>query len=232
MIRIIPVILALVALTAMGSSALAQEPAKYNFASVQGEQNIKILPSGEGTGNMYFYNIDGNRITHVTLEVTQSPPGWQVEIQPPLTEMQVEVSGEVVTITENLFIEPSEAQSQEIRSVPEGMVCIPVAGRGYALGKEARIIVRPPISEKIGTTGELTVSATAQWLGQGGAVAFNQKRDFNFTVEIVPETSEYQEKVLGKVGGDFGKWLPVIIGAAVVVLGAIIMLLYIRRRRG
>jgi hypothetical protein len=229
--RIIPFILALVALMATGFAALAQEPAKYNFASVQGEKNIRVLPGGEGAGSMYFYNIDGNRITHITLEVTQSPPGWQVEIQPPLAEIQVEITGQVVTVTENLYVEPSKVQSQEIKKVSEGMVCIPVAGRGFALGKEARIIARPPPSEKIGTKGELTVSAIAQWLGQGGAIAFNQKRDFNFTVEIVPEEVEYQEKILGNSNGFLDKWIPVIIGVAVVAIGATVILLYRRRRR-
>ncbi len=226
--RILAVVLALTMLMAMASSALAEESARYNFASVQGSQNIQILPGSDGTGNMYFYNIEGNRITHVTLEVSHAPAGWQVEIQPPLGDTQVEVNGQVVTVTENLYVEPSEASSEVIEDVPEGMVCIPVSQRGYALAKEARIIVQVPAAEEIGTEGEIIVSATARWLGQGGAVAFSQSRSFNFTVEIVAEATEYHETILD---GGAAKWLPWVAGAIAVVLLALVTLLYTRRKR-
>jgi hypothetical protein len=225
--RILAAVMALTALMTMASSAFAEEPAKYNFASVQGSENIQLLPGGDCTGNMYFYKIEGNRITHVTLEVSQVPDGWHVEIQPPLGETQVEVNGQVVTVTENLYVEPSEASSEVIKDVPEGMVCIPVAERGYALAKEARIIIRVPDYEEIGTQEEIIVSATARWLGQGGAVAFSQSRDFDFTVEVVSE-EEYHETILG---GGANRWIPWVAGGGAIVLLALVTLLYIRRRR-
>jgi hypothetical protein len=228
--RVIAAVLALMTLMTIASSAFAEEPAKYNFASVQGSENIQLLPGGDGTGNMYFYNIEGNRITHVTLEVSQVPDGWQVEIQPPLGETQVEVNGEVVNVTENLYVEPSEASSEVIEDIPEGMVCIPVAQRGYALAKEARIIIRVPAVEEIGTQEEIIVTATARWLGQGGAVAFSQSRDFDFTVEVVSE-EEYHETILGK-GGGFNKWLPWVAGGAAIVLLTLVTLLYIKKKHG
>jgi hypothetical protein len=228
--RILAAVLALTAFLAMASSALAEEPARYNFASVQGSENIQILPGGDGTGNMYFYNVDGNRITHVTLEVSQAPANWQVEIQPPLDETQVEVNGQPITVTENLYVEPSEASSVVIKDVPEGMVCIPVSQRGYALAKAAEIIVRVPDSEEIGTQEEIVVTATARWLGQSGAVAFSQSREFNFTVDVVAKVTEYQEKILDNRSWT-GRWLPwIAVIAAIVVLG-LVTLLYMRRRR-
>jgi len=228
--RLFAAVLVFTALMAMVSSALAEEPAKYNFASVQGAKEIGINPGGEGVGNMYFYNIDGNRITHVTLEVTQAPAEWQVEIQPPLTETQVEVNGQVVSVTENIYVEPSEASSEEFNNVPEDMVCIPVSQRGYALAKETQINVRVPDSEAIGTIGEVIVSATAQWLGQGGAATFSQNRDFTFTVEVVAEAAEFQETILDKNSMAATKWLPWIAGAVFAVLLALVTL-HLRKRR-
>jgi hypothetical protein len=232
--RIIPVILALVMLMTLSSAALAQEQAKYNFASAQGSKEIKVIPNGESPGTIYFYNIDGNQITHVVLEVSQAPANWQVEIQPPLGETQVEIGGKIVTVNENLYIEPSQVLSQKVEDTPAGTVCIAVPQRGYALAKEAKIIVRVPASEKIGTKGEIIVSATAQWLGQTGAVAIKQNRDFTFSVEVIAETAGTQEKILEKhdIGSFIAKWLPVIIGAAIVILGALLIPWYIRRRRG
>jgi hypothetical protein len=150
-----------------------------------------------------------------------------VEIQPPLGETQVEVDGQVVTVTENLYVEPSEASDEVIKDVPEGMVCIPVATRGYVLAKEVKIIVRVPDSEEIGTQEEITVAATASWLGQGGAAAITQARDFTYTVKVVSEVTEHQEKILD--GGN--KWLPWVAGAAAIVIIALVTLLYVRRRR-
>jgi hypothetical protein len=226
--RIIPLVLASIMMLVLSSAALAEEPAKYNFASVQGAKEIGILPGGEGAGNVYFYNIDGNRITHVTLDISQAPAGWQVELQPPLGETQVEINGQTVTVDENLYVEPSEVQSQEIKDVPEGMVCIPVS-KGYALAKEANIIIRVPAAEEIGTEGQITISATARWLGQSGAAAVSQSRDFSFTVEVVSEQT-YEEKILDNSGGA-GKWIPWTAGAAAVVLLALATLLYMRRKR-
>ena len=225
--RIIPAILALAVLTAAASPAMAEEAAKYNFASSQGAKNIQVIPGGEGAGVVYFYNIDGNRITHVTLEIAQSPPDWQVEIQPPPGETQVEVNGQMITVTENLYIEPSEALTEEAEP-PDGMICIPVATRGYALAKEARINVKVPAGEEIGTKEEIVIAATATWLGQGGAVALNQARDFTYTVEVVSDLP-FEEKIIR--GGGIGKWWPAIAGAAAIIAGMTVFLL-IRRRRG
>lgn len=225
-------ILVVALLLALSLPVRADEPAKYNFASAQSSQDIRVTPNGEGQSSIYFYNIDGNRITHIVLEVSRAPAGWQVTIEPPLVETQVEIGGKIVTVNETLYIEPSQALSEKVENLPAGTVCIAVPPRGFALAKEAQIFVRVPASEKIGTKGEIVISATAQWLGQSGAVAIRQNRDFNFSVEVVAEASAVKEKVLGPArSGISGKWLPWIIGAAVVLLGVILVPLYIRRRR-
>ena len=74
--------MAVVLLMVLPTQASAQEPAKYNFASAQGNKHITATPGGEGIGMIYFYNIDGNRSTHITLQVSQAPDNWQVELQP------------------------------------------------------------------------------------------------------------------------------------------------------
>jgi hypothetical protein len=71
------------------------------------------------------------------------------------------------------------------------------------------------------------MAATASWLGQGGAAAVTQARDFTYTVEVVAEVMEHQEKILG--GGN--KWLPWVAGAAAIVIIGLVTLLYMRRRR-
>ena len=185
-------------LLAAPSLVLAQEEAKYNFASAQGAKEIKVVPGGEGWGVIYFYNIDGNRITHITLDVSQVPDSWDVEIQPPQHEIEVEITGRIVAVTENLHVEPSEVLAEEAEDVPEGMVCITIPTRGYALANPVYIVVRVPDGEEIGTRGDILISAEAAWLGQSGAAAIKQARDFDFSVEVVSESTEFTETIVGE----------------------------------
>ena len=234
MIKIAGIILTAALLIALPSVALAQEPAKYNFASAQGSKDLKIISGGEGVGIIYFYNIDGNRITHVTLEVSQAPGDWQVEIQPPLGEIQVEVGGTYVAVTENLHVEPSELLLEEPERAPPGKVIIVVPNRGYAFAREADIIIQVPESAEIGTRADITVSAVAEWLGQTGAAAIKQARDFSFSVEVVAEATGGEEKIIEENGGFSSiimKWLPTIIAIVIVVLAAVLIPLWVKKRR-
>ena len=233
--RVTLMFLAIGLFLALPSLVLAQEPAKYNFASAQGSKQIKVVPGGEGKGVIYFYNIDGNRITHITLNVSQAPGNWQVEIQPPLHEIEVEIGGKTVTVSENLHVEPSEVLATEPEDVPEGMVCITVPGRGYALAKPAYIVVRVPKSEEIGAEGDILISAEAEWLGQSGAAAIKQARDFEFSVEVVSEAGDSSETIVDRGDNNSSfpimKWLPAIVAGVIVILGAILIPRLVARKR-
>ena len=232
--RLAVILLAIAVFLGLPLTVLAKEDAKYNFASAQGSEQIQVVPGGEGQGVIYFYNIDGNRITHVSLDVSQAPDSWGVEIQPPQHEIEVEIGGTIITVTENLHVEPSEVLSEEAEDVPEGMVCIPVSGRGYALAKPAHIIVRVPGSEEIGTSGQILISAEAEWLGQTGAAAIKQSRDFEFSITVVSEAADSTETILGNgdnSGFSMMGWLPAIIAGVVVILGAVLIPRRVARRR-
>jgi hypothetical protein len=231
-----------------------EEAAKYNFASAQGDKELKIPPGEEGQGYIYFYNVDGNRITHITLEVSQAPAGWQVTVEPPLSETRVLVSGMPVTVTENLYVEPSELLSEEPQSIPEDMVSIKVPGRGYALGKLVQVVVKVPESASLGSTGVITIAGEAAWLGQSGSAAVKQARDFEFNVTVASGSTEYTERILKpgeeieepvktapaeatpssegqSQGSSLMKWLPAIIAAILVIAGALVIPRLIARRR-
>ena len=234
-----------------------EEPAKYNFASAQGAKDLQIPAGEEGRGYIYFYNIDGNRITHITLEVSQAPAGWEVSIEPPTSETQVLVSGIQTTVTENLYVEPTELLPEEPQDVPEGMVSIKVPGRGYALGKAAQINITVPEETPLGSTGEITIAAEAAWLGQTGAAAIKQTRDFDFTVMVVSTETGYSETIIVETeepgitdspiattttlsdedrnasGNTFMDWLPVLIAVLIVgIFGGILIFRRVARRRG
>lgn len=242
------ILAALLLLALLPLPVRADDAAKYNFASAQGDKELKIQPGQQGEGAIYFYNIDGNRITHITLKVSQAPADWQVSVAPPLAKTEVSVSGMPVTVEENLYVEPSAVLLDEPQTVPEGMVSIKIPGRGYALGKLARILIKVPGSAALGTTGAITIAGEAGWLGQSGTAAIKQARDFNFNVTVFSGQTEFSETIIGKktetapgqtpektastagTGQSSNKtWIWIVAGCAVVIIALLVIVL---RRRG
>jgi len=168
-----------------------EEPSKYNLASVHGGSSIVAIPSGETEGVVYFYNVDGNQTTHITLEVGIIPYGWEVEINPPLRDMEVSFGGNIVTVAENLHVEPTELLHQPIENVPDGMGCITLPNKlgddipGYTLAKMATIIIRVTKSEQAVTMANVRITAMGSWLGQTGSVDIIQTRDFVFQCRVL-----------------------------------------------
>ena len=199
-----------------------QEPAIYNMASYQPDTKMRISPGGQGNGPVYFYNIDGNRTTHIALEASQAPEGWEVKFQPSLIEAQVEEGGSTITVTQNLQVEPSIALLQQAAEVPDGMICVNVGKRGYVVANVAEVMVHVPKSAEVGTNEKIVVSATARWLGQTGAVVMTQGRDFEFSVEVVPS---------GSTGSSVWKWILGFMGAAAVIVAAVFLVVRSRRKR-
>ncbi len=75
-----------------------EEPSRHSFATDRGPVSLQVTPGGEARGEIYFYNVDGNRTTYITLEVAPEPAvpaGWEVEIDPPKHEIQVSFGGDL-----------------------------------------------------------------------------------------------------------------------------------------
>lgn len=171
------------------SVVFAQEAAKYNFATMQVNKNLDIVAGESGTGKIYLYNIDGNRITHISLQIIDAP-NWDIKIQPELKEVAYQVGGTTVSVSENLFVEPANATETIPEIKKEGYEYILVPGRGYAPAKLAQIIINVPAHEEIGKTANVTVNTIAEWLGQTGTAAIKQTRDFTFGVRVQSESME------------------------------------------
>ena len=237
----LPILIFALLLASPAVGVAQEEPAKYNFASAEGNTSLQIIPGEQAQGHIYFYNIDGNRITHITLEVAPDPAvpaGWEVEIDPPKHEIQVSFGGDAITITENLHAEPTQLHSEEIKDVPEGMVSLALPNRGatpdepgYALAKVVTITITVPESEEVGVQADIRIHGVAEWLGQTGAAAIGQTRDFDFTVRTVYEVTG--EEIIGGGGFHFdvGRWLPIILAVAIVALAAVMLPRYMRRKR-
>jgi len=173
-----------------------EEDAKYNFGSAQGAKELTISPGGEATTKLFFYNIYGNRITHIILEVGEAPANWDITIEPALHETSVVVSGIPTTVEENLFVEPGTDVAESIPDdVPEGIEYIssPV---GFVGAKPVLITIKVPEDAKLGTVAKISIDGVASWLGQTGTAAITQGRSFEYTVTVA--SSEFSEIILEK----------------------------------
>lgn len=169
----------------------AEEAAKYNFGSMQADKELNMAPGETAITKLYFYNIYGNRITHVSLSVGEAPENWGISFEPLLHETMVSISGVPTTIEENLYVEPSEAVEEIPATVPEGIEYIssPV---GYIGAKPVKVKIKVPANEKFGKY-KVTINALAEWLGQAGSVAFKQSRSFDYTVTVA--SKEFTEEI-------------------------------------
>lgn len=172
---------------------LAEEQPKYNFGSMQPVKEIQVSPGDEAEVKLYFYNVYGNRITHISLEVSNAPEDWEIEFEPELHDTTVNVSGIIVNVTENLYVEPDNATEEIPENITEGIEYISSAV-GYIPAKPVLIKIKIPDDEELGREFNVTISASASWLGQTGSVAIQQGRDFDFVVKTVAE--EFEETIL------------------------------------
>ena len=165
--------------------AQAQEDAKYNFGSAQSDKELSASPGQEIITKLYFYNIYGNRITHIKLEIGEFPENWIISITPESHDAEVDVSGILTTVNENLYIEISEAVDEIPENVPEGIEYIS-SSVGYIGANPVEIKIKIPENENYGSYN-LRIDASAFWLGQQGTAEIQQSRSFDYKINLVSE---------------------------------------------
>ena len=173
-------------------SILAQEDAKYNFGSAQADKELNLNPGEEITTKLYFYNVFGNRATHIKLEVIESPENWQIELNPSVRNVSYDVAGTITIVEENLYIEVSKAVDEIPSVIPGGIEYI-TSSVGYIGANPVEIKIKVPSGEAYGTY-DLRIDASAFWLGQEGTAEIQQSRDFNYKVNVV--STRFYEKPL------------------------------------
>jgi hypothetical protein len=176
--------------------AVAEDAPKYNFATTQANPTIIIQP-GETlrVPAIYFFNIYGNRITHVSLSLTDFPKGWNVKLEPEMHEVQVNISGTIVTANENLYVSPSQPVKEVPAVVPEGMTYLTFGGvEGNVPAEVAYLNITSPADTPLGSTYSISVKAVGSWYGQAATLAFSQERSFDFKVQT--EAHKFTEEIV------------------------------------
>lgn len=173
---------------------LAQEDAKYNFGSAQQASALTVSPGSIVSTKLYFYNIFGNRITHIKLSAENLPEVWTVAFDPPLHTVTVNISGVLTTIEENLnVVPPSDVFETKPETAPEGIEFI-TSPIGYVGAKPVVVTFSVPETERLGSSHNITIIGVAEWLGQTGAAAISQSRGFDYTITITGE--QFTEEIV------------------------------------
>lgn len=179
------------------SFAAAQESAKYNLGSAQGAEDLTVSSGNDVVAKIYFYNVFGNRTTHIALSVATAPGDWGIEILPELTTETYDVAGVLTDVNENLAVEADEIVDEVPAEGREGFTFIPAPNvGGFIPAKEVWVTISVPVDEEIGKTFSVKIDAEATWLGQLGTVAFKQGRTFEYNITIIAEEF-YERKVNG-----------------------------------
>ncbi len=212
--------------------AIAEEAPKYNFATTQANPTITIQPGDTiSVPAIYFFNIYGNRITHVSLSLTSFPKGWDVKLEPELHQVQVNVSGTIVTATENLYVAPSQPVKEVPAAVPEDMTYLTLGGvDGNVPAKVAYLNITVPADTPLGGTYTISVNAVGSWFGQAGTLAFSQERSFDFKVQTITRNfteEEVQSTPEVKKGSDSLIYIAIVL----IVLAIVGVGLYVRKKK-
>ncbi|VVB73825.1 Uncharacterised protein [uncultured archaeon] len=185
------------------SLVAAADAPKLSFGSMQSGERGSLLPGETQTFKIYFF-VDseyGNRITHITLNATDIPDGWNVTINPEIHQSVISVNGAEKTITESLYVEPKPIlnESDIPDPKPDGIAYLnSPSGKGFLQAKMAEVTITVPADAKSGDSGRINIAGVAQWYGDQGVVLFTQARDFVYTISVAsPE--EFTEEIITPV---------------------------------
>jgi len=185
-------------------------------------------PGTNATLMFYIFNAYGNRITHVTLSVTNNPQNLDVQFPPLYTKPYI-ISGIKTDIVENLFVCNL--------SIVEEQPAIPIHDdfcyndtiyylrttniTGYIPAKKVEIKVKIPENAEYGATYEVTIGVVARWYDEFGTSQVNQARSFPVKIRIASET--YSEEPYTPEAGGFTPSNELIIGGVIALLVIIIL---------
>jgi len=201
------------------------------LGTMQPVKGFAALPGSTVEAKLYFYNLYDTLTTHVLLTLTDAPPGWGVEIEPPARDVIYETPLGSITVLENIDVpltpktpncEGTLAGYELIRDTVTPGACIPA--------KVVLVRIKVPQNVEIGKTYEIKLTATGRCLSpQVGNVFTSQVREFTFQVKPVLSGEFYE---IRREGG-FSIWDFIVQNALLFslllgVLCAIVIILILR----
>jgi hypothetical protein len=195
----------------------------------------KVKPGTEVLVVWNFYNLYGDRTTHITVTKT-SGPDWDIRYDPAFHVEEYEVSGVVSNMSENVAIENSSVVLEIPADIPEGMDYVKHPSKdGYIPVKTLKIYISVPKNAKLWESTGFTFQAKGDCFTEPGAVipAVATEMKVNITT-----TTEYSEKkvsdkkgILDLTGGVIGINLTTGLIAFAVLAVIIIIFLILKMKK-
>ncbi len=169
-------------LTAGIPSQVRADDARYSLGAVQPVTELKVVQGVAGSTWLGFYNIDGTVPTTVAVALVSFPETWRVT----LSTDELSSGTDHATLT----VEPSSPAQQPRECGEPAAKSVWLSGRGYVCADTAWLHVLVPASGGGPVEATVVVRAVATWAGQG---AFQQERDFVYTVRVAESTAGRRE---------------------------------------
>ncbi|MEM0475762.1 MAG: hypothetical protein QW343_03135, partial [Candidatus Norongarragalinales archaeon] len=230
-------LLALLAFALLAIPARA-EGGQYNFGTMQGQKLVAVEPGKTAETKLYFFNVRGNRDTHVSISIDEVPPGFKVELEPPLHNATYNVSGVIVTTVENVVAPVTPKNTlplQKPENAPPGVEYITLSGvEGFVPARVVTVKITAPADAPLWRDYKVRLSAIAGWfdIGVTGPVSVKQARDFTYDVRTV--TTQFSEEIVAEQEQkpfELNAWMLATIALAVLVLLLVCYVLFSKKKK-
>ncbi len=106
--------------------------------------DARAKPGQEVVATWNFYNLYGDRITHISVSKIQGPD-WEIRYEPALHEESYDVSGVIEKISENIGVEKMSVVLEIPENPPEGVSYVKHPNQdGYIPIKSVKIYITVP----------------------------------------------------------------------------------------
>ena len=213
------------------SVSLAEENAAYSLGTMQPNNNYRASPGDDLVLKFYIFNAYGNRISHITLSVTNNPDNLEV-VLPPLETKTWNISGILTPIEENLYVEPMPLLDAKPTNPLPGIEYLKSPNiSGVIPAKPVNFTVKIPSDSPLGVRYAVTITALAKWYGETGSAQVSQARPFAYSILVA--SKNYSESIYEpeEGGGGLGLSNEMIFGIVIGVLVIVILFQQFRPKK-
>ena len=151
----------------------------------------RAKPGQEVLATWNFYNLYGDRTTHITVSKIQGPD-WEIRYEPALHEESYDVSGVIQIIEENVGVEKSSVVLEIPETIPEGIDYVKHPKQdGYILVKPVKIYITIPDDAGLWKDYKFVFEAKGNCFTEPGAVIPSLATQLELNIKT---TTEFYEK--------------------------------------
>ncbi|MCW1303196.1 MAG: hypothetical protein OH339_02110 [Candidatus Parvarchaeota archaeon] len=198
------------------------------FGATPLSARASAIPGQKVVVTWNLYNMYSDRKTHILINYT-SDVGWKVTIEPQARNVSYELPAGIVTILENLALDPLPPVQYKPEVIPYGVNYVkhPTADL-YIPAKTVTFTIEVPTDAKIGERHTFHFKAKGECFLGTGAVIPALELGLDLTIDVV--SPEFYERELISGAPWYLQYAWAIVTAALLVI-AVVTLIILRRRR-